>query len=140
VIASKETGSQAPVKLVENSTFMYTRHNNIYFVAVTRANLNPALVFEFLFRLIKIFKSYFSETFDEDSIRNHFTLIYELMDETMDFGYPQNCSIEVLRQYINLGTVQSEQEQEPTVLTSQITGQIDWRRDGIRYRKNEVRR
>jgi hypothetical protein len=24
------------------------------------------------------------------------------------------------------------------VLTSQITGQIDWRRDGIRYRKNEV--
>ncbi len=24
------------------------------------------------------------------------------------------------------------------MLTSQITGQIDWRRDGIRYRKNEV--
>lgn len=56
----------------------------------------------------------------------------------MDFGYPQNCSIEVLRQYINLGTVQQEEQQEPTVLTSQITGQIDWRRDGIRYRKNEV--
>lgn len=138
VIASKETGSQAPVKLVENSTFMYTRHNNIYFVAVTRSNLNPALVFEYLFRMIKIFKAYFGENFDEDSLRNHFTLIYELMDETMDFGYPQNCSIEVLRQYINLGTVQNEQEQEPTVLTSQITGQIDWRRDGIRYRKNEV--
>jgi AP-2 complex subunit mu-1 len=56
VIASKETGSQAPLKLVENSTFIYTRHNNIYFVAVTRSNLNPALVLEFLYRLIKIFK------------------------------------------------------------------------------------
>lgn len=44
----------------------------------------------------------------------------------------------MLRQYINLGTVQSEEQQEPTVLTSQITGQIDWRRDGIRHRKNEV--
>lgn len=34
--------------------------------------------------------------------------------------------------------VQAEEQQEPTVLTSQITGQIDWRRDGIRHRKNEV--
>lgn len=51
-------------------------------------------------------QAYFGESFDEDSIRNHFTLVYELMDETMDFGYPQNCAIEVLRQYINLGTVQ----------------------------------
>ena len=51
-------------------------------------------------------QAYFGEGFDEDAIRNHFTLVYELMDETMDFGYPQNCAIEVLRQYINLGTVQ----------------------------------
>lgn len=51
-------------------------------------------------------QAYFGEQFDEDAIRNHFTLVYELMDETMDFGYPQNCAIEVLRQYINLGTVQ----------------------------------
>ena len=56
VIASKETGSQAPIKTVESSTFLYTRQNNLYLVAVTRSNVNPALVFEFLFRLIKIFK------------------------------------------------------------------------------------
>ncbi|EWM25769.1 ap-2 complex subunit mu [Nannochloropsis gaditana] len=139
VIASKETGSQAPIKVIENATFLYIRHHHLYLVAVTRSNLNPALVFEFLFRMVRIFKAYFGEHFDESAVRNHFTLVYELLDETMDFGYPQNCAIEVLRQYINLGTVQAEMEQqEPTVLTSQITGQIDWRRDGIRYRKNEV--
>jgi hypothetical protein len=40
-------------------------------------------------------QAYFGDAFDEEAIRNHFTLIYELMDETMDYGYPQNCSIEV---------------------------------------------
>jgi len=56
----------------------------------------------------------------------------------MDFGYPQNCAVDVLRLYINLGNVKPEQEPVPSKLTSQITGAIDWRREGIKYRKNEV--
>jgi hypothetical protein len=58
----------------------------------------------------------------------------------MDFGYPQNCSVDVLKMYINLGSVQPENEEAGNAahLTSQITGAIDWRREGIRYRKNEV--
>jgi hypothetical protein len=31
--------------------------------------------------------------------------VYELLDETMDYGYPQNCSIDVLKMYINLGSL-----------------------------------
>lgn len=58
----------------------------------------------------------------------------------MDFGYPQNTSIDVLRLYINLGELQQHDDQprDAAQLTSQITGAIDWRREGIRYRKNEV--
>jgi AP-2 complex subunit mu-1 len=45
----------------------------------------------------------------------------------------------VLKLYINLGSVlQSFGAATGTSLTSQITGAIDWRREGIRYRKNEV--
>lgn len=59
----------------------------------------------------------------------------------MDYGYPQILSIDVLRTYINLGTIRSldGDPQESGQLTSQITGAIDWRREGIRHRKNEVR-
>lgn len=59
----------------------------------------------------------------------------------MDYGYPQILSIDVLRTYINLGTIRSldGDAQETGQLTSQITGAIDWRREGIRHRKNEVR-
>ena len=110
----------------------------MYFVALTRSNVNPALVFEYLFQKIRILKAYLGEEFDENSMRNNMTLIYELMDETMDFGYPQNCAVDVLRLYINLGNVRPQDEPEPSQLTSQITGAIDWRREGIRYKKNEV--
>jgi AP-2 complex subunit mu-1 len=138
VIAAKETGAQAPVKRIDNCSFLYTRHLNMYFVALTRSNVNPALVFEYLFQKIRILKAYLGDDFDENSMRNNMTLIYELMDETMDFGYPQNCAVDVLRLYINLGTTRPEDEPEPSQLTSQITGAIDWRREGIKYRKNAV--
>jgi AP-2 complex subunit mu-1 len=138
VIAAKETGTQAPVKRIENCSFLYTRHRNMYFVALTRSNVNPALVFEYLFQKIRILKAYLGEEFDENAMRNNMTLIYELMDETMDFGYPQNCAVDVLRLYINLGNVKPQDEPEPSQLTSQITGAIDWRREGIRHKKNEV--
>ncbi len=102
--------------------------------------MNPALVFEFLYHMICLFKSYFKSDFDADSVKNNMTLIYELMDETMDYGFPQITSVDVLRTYINLGSVQTKQPDSSIAgqLTSQITGAIDWRRSGIRYRKNEV--
>ena len=136
MIAAKET--VGPIKRIENCSFLYTRHLNMYLVALTRSNVNPALVFEYLFQKIKILKAYLGEEFDENSMRNNMTLIYELMDETMDFGYPQNCAVDVLRLYINLGSVKAVDDQEPSELTSQITGAIDWRREGIRHRRNEV--
>jgi AP-2 complex subunit mu-1 len=37
-----------------------------------------------------------------------------------------------------LGNVKPQDEPEPEQLTKQITGAIDWRREGIRYKKNEV--
>lgn len=57
----------------------------------------------------------------------------------MDYGYPQNCSVDVLKLYINQGQQrQAAAGNTGTALTSQITGAIDWRREGIRYRNNEV--
>lgn len=36
-----------------------------------------------------LFKSYFGGEFSEQSIKNNFVLIYELLDETLDYGFPQ---------------------------------------------------
>ena len=65
---------------------MYIRHKNLFLVAATKGNPNAALIFEYLFQKIKILKSYLGEEFDDDVLQSNFTLVYELFDETMDYG------------------------------------------------------
>jgi hypothetical protein len=45
----------------------------------------------------QVFKDYFGEL-EEESIRDNFVVVYELLDETMDFGYPQTCESKILRE------------------------------------------
>ena len=90
-----------------------------------RTNANAALVFEFCYRFINICKSYFGKI-DEESVKNNFVVIYELVDglfsfffrhvsyrsthhttEINDFGYPQNSEIDTLKTYITTESVVS---------------------------------
>nr|DAD47515.1 TPA_asm: hypothetical protein HUJ06_017452 [Nelumbo nucifera] len=92
---------------------------------------------------VALFKSYFGGAFDEDAIRNNFVLIYELLDEIMDFGYPQNLAPEILKLYITQEGVRSPFSSKPADkpvpnATLQVTGAVGWRREGLVYKKNEV--
>ncbi len=40
VIAAKEAGASAPGRNIDGSTFLYVRHKDMFFVAVTRSNSN----------------------------------------------------------------------------------------------------
>ena len=46
---------------------------------IPRCNANAALVFEYCYRFNAIAKSYFGKV-DEESVKNNFVLIYELID------------------------------------------------------------
>ncbi len=39
-----------------------------------------AMTVAFLYAMVEIFKGYFEDDFDEDSLRDNFTLVYELLD------------------------------------------------------------
>lgn len=77
VIANPQVRS--PILTLGSTTFSHVKHENIYLVAVTKSNANAALVFEFLYRLIVLGRSYFGK-FDEEAVKNNFVLIYELLD------------------------------------------------------------
>lgn len=126
--------------VVDGVSFLYVRHKDLYLVAATVGNPNAAMIFEYLLQKIRIVKAYLGDKFTDETLHANFTLIYELFDETMDYGYPQNCTVDVLKLYINQGDVRQNLQalQTGAQLTSQITGAIDWRREGIRYRNNEV--
>ena len=71
---------------------------------------------------------------DEESIRDNFVIIYELMDETMDFGYPQISEAKILREYITQEAHKLEVVKPPMA----VTNAVSWRSEGIKHRKNEI--
>jgi AP-2 complex subunit mu-1 len=58
--------------------------------------------------------------------------------EILDFGYPQNSDTGVLKTFITQQGIKSQTKEEQAQITSQVTGQIGWRREGIKYRRNEL--
>ena len=99
-------------------------------VATTRDNVSPSLVLELLKRIAGIIKvrptliqlskqlparctvnscsvQDYCGLVSEEAVRKNFLLIYELLDEVIDYGYPQNSSSEALREFVL---------NEPTVL------------------------
>ncbi|KAF8705637.1 hypothetical protein AX14_013872 [Amanita brunnescens Koide BX004] len=130
---------RSPIITLGSTSFFHVRVNNLYVVAVTKTNANAALVFEYCYRFINIAKSYFGKI-DEEAIKNNFVLIYELIDEILDFGYPQNSEIDTLKSYITTESVVSSAiaAEESAKITVQATGATSWRRGDVKYKKNEA--
>eukprot|EP01105_Mastigella_eilhardi_P006292 TRINITY_DN17920_c0_g1_i1.p1 TRINITY_DN17920_c0_g1~~TRINITY_DN17920_c0_g1_i1.p1 ORF type:complete len:443 (-),score=155.30 TRINITY_DN17920_c0_g1_i1:126-1454(-) len=138
ILDAKEIRS--PIKSIGTTTFLHIRVENIYVVAVTKQNVNACVVFELLYQLVKLFEAYFQKV-NEEAIYNNFVLIYELLDEVLDFGYPQNCGKEILQKIILQGNAKfTEKEQQDNIskLTVRVTGAISWRNPEIRYKRNEI--
>ncbi|KAF9585617.1 hypothetical protein BGW38_001526 [Lunasporangiospora selenospora] len=133
------TDVRSPIITLGSTSFFHVRHENLYIVAITKWNANAALVFEFCYRVINIGRSYFGKL-DEDAVKANFVLIYELLDEVLDFGYPQNSEADTLKMYITTESVKSERAimEESSKITIQATGATSWRRSDVRYRKNEA--
>ena len=62
-------------------------------------------------------------------------LQYELLDEIMDFGYPQFTEAKILTEYIKTDAYRMEVTQKPPMA---VTNAVSWRSEGIVYKKNEV--
>lgn len=132
----EEEGLVTPILQTSETTFAYIKTNNLYIVSTTprNKNVNIALVFVFLHKIAQVFVEYFKEL-EEESIRDNFVIIYELLDELIDFGYPQTTDSKILQEYI---TQEGHKlELQPRIPVA-VTNAVSWRSEGIKYRKNEV--
>ncbi|OTF71536.1 AP-1 complex subunit mu-1-like protein [Euroglyphus maynei] len=134
VVEREEESSLNPIIRYQDTTFMYIKFNNLNIVVTTKKDANVALVFSFLHKIVAVFSEYFKEL-EEESIRDNFVLIYELLDEMMDFGYPQITDGKILQEYI---TQESHKMEIAPKVPMAVTNAVSWRTEGIRYRKNEV--
>lgn len=79
---------------------MIPQSTNKNVLCVTRFNVSPAGTVELLNRMAKVFKDYCG-ILTEESIRKNFVLVYELIEEMIDFGYPQITSTEMLKNCVH---------------------------------------
>lgn len=64
----------------------------MWIVAATRQNVNAAMVFEFLHKMVEVLESYFGKI-TEEGVKNNFVLIYELLDGE----FAINCMLQCIR-------------------------------------------
>ncbi|KAG9348193.1 hypothetical protein JZ751_001928 [Albula glossodonta] len=114
---------RSPVTNIARTSFFHVKRSNIWLAAVTKQNVNAAMVFEFLYKMCDVMTAYFGKI-SEENIKNNFVLIYELLD--------------ALKTFITQQGIKSQTKEEQSQITSQVTGQIGWRREGIKYRRNEL--
>lgn len=121
---------------VGGETFVYVQHSNLYLCAVTCKNSNITLILTYLYQLTSLFQDYFT-TLNEESIRDNFVIIYELLDETMDHGLPQSLDSTILRQFITQegNRMADDSKSKPPVA---LTNAVSWRAEGIKHKKNEI--
>jgi AP-1 complex subunit mu len=126
----------APIIEEEGITYLFVKHHNIYVLAITDRNADAAMVLVTLYKVIGVLTEYFNEL-EEESIKDNFVIIYELLDEMIDFGYPQVTEAKLLQEYITQESYKIEKKKAPSIPSS-VTGEVNWRAEGIKYRKNEV--
>ncbi|KAK4785718.1 hypothetical protein SAY86_002407 [Trapa natans] len=126
--------SQDPVVYDNGVTYMFIQHSNVYLMVAARQNCNAASILFFLHRVVDVFKHYFEEL-EEESLRDNFVVVYELLDEMMDYGYPQFTEAKILCEFIKTDAYRMEVSQRPPMA---VTNAVSWRSEGILYRKNEV--
>ncbi|EIE22155.1 Mu1-adaptin [Coccomyxa subellipsoidea C-169] len=130
----EETGKVTPIILDEGVSYLYVQYSNLYLLIVSRENVNAASMLLFLHKLREVFVHYFNEL-EEESLRDNFVIAYELLDEVMDYGYPQFTEAKILSEFIKTDAHKMEVQARPPMA---VTNAVSWRSEGIRYKKNEV--
>ena len=80
-------------------SYLHVKRNGLIFGCSTARNVSPSFVLELLSRIAKVFKDYCG-TLSEEAIRKNFILLYELLDEMIDYGYPQVTQTENLKAFV----------------------------------------
>lgn len=141
LLIADKTGWEGPVAYHNGTSYLHIKNRDLLVIAATRTNPNAALVFEFLYQLMAVCRAYFGCELSDQTLRRNFVLVYELLDEVMDYGVPQITEPEVLKRYILEGGLKLEDPSDFAKLkqiTMQATGVNAWRAEGIIHRKNSI--
>lgn len=118
--------------------------DEIFLLATTTRETPPLTIIEFLHRVFDIFYEYFGSV-DEETIKDNFSTVYQLLEEMMDYGYPLTTEPNALKAMIAPPSVMSRITSVATgasnvsdVLPDGTISNMPWRKTGVKYSQNEI--
>lgn len=101
---SDKTSGHLPIYRYGKCNFFRVKLDDLNLVSLTKRNGNSFLIFQTLFELRKLIFTLMGGVCTEEFIINNASLIYELFDEVIDAGYPQNLELSVLSECMSTST------------------------------------
>ncbi|XP_022322174.2 AP-3 complex subunit mu-2-like isoform X2 [Crassostrea virginica] len=134
-----------PVIATPHHYLLNIYRHQLYFVAVVTTEVPPLFVIEFLHRIFDTFEDYFTEC-SETTLKEHYVIVYELLDEMLDNGFPLAVESNILKELIRppnfLRTITDTVTGKSTGVSATLpTGQLSnvpWRRTGVKFTNNEA--
>ncbi|CAG8608996.1 12292_t:CDS:10, partial [Ambispora leptoticha] len=80
--------------------YININESDLYLVCTTRINVSPFTIYELLGQIAVLIRD-FCGSLKEESLIVNSDLIYELVDEVIDYGYPQTTSTDQLINYVH---------------------------------------
>jgi AP-3 complex subunit mu len=118
--------------------------DKLYLVAVVMGEAPPLFVVEFLHKVADTFAQYFDEC-TETSIKDNYVVVYELLEEMLDNGFPLATESNILQELIKppniirsvVNTVTGKSNVSEILPSGQLSN-VPWRRSGVKYTNNEA--
>ena len=98
-ILEHDNEGNPPILIADNLTFFWVENKNIRILATTAGNSHSMMICSFLNSFVKLLKEMLISV-EADTVRDNTIIIYELMDEIIDNGYPQSTDYKLMKKYI----------------------------------------
>ncbi|XP_027934593.1 AP-3 complex subunit mu-like isoform X1 [Vigna unguiculata] len=136
---------QQPVITSHSHYIFQVFRDGITFLGCTQIEMPPLMAIEFLCRVADVLNDYFG-ALNEDIIKDNFVIVYELLDEMIDNGFPLTTEPSILREIINppnvvnkaLSIVTGSNSNVSDALPRATASCIPWRTAEPKYSNNEV--
>ncbi len=90
---------RSPINTTRDATFFHIRADKLLLMCATKGNPNAMLIFEYLYAMAATFNEYFGEL-NPTTVHRNSSVIYELIDDMLDYGFPQITGADKLKAYI----------------------------------------
>merc|ERR1711871_85512 len=140
-----EAQDLSPVITTAKHYLIHAYRFELFFLCVVQTEVPPLLVIEFLHRICDVLQDYLGEV-SEEVVKENFVLLYQLLDEMMDNGFPLTTEPNILKSMILPPTTLGKMAKSISMGSSNVVADlpdgtlsnVPWRKGGVKYSTNEI--